>query len=140
MQLINVNVPNYETLEILLDSPDKFLIVKETLTRIGIPSKERKRLTQTCHILHKRGKYYIMHFKEMFALDGKPTTLNEQDIYRRNLIGNLLEEWGLITVVGKEQFNDEADLASIKILPSAEAEEWELISKYTIGQKKRNIS
>lgn len=137
MKLINVSVPSYETMEITLDTPDKFLIVKETLTRIGIPSKEKKRLTQTCHILHKRGKYYIMHFKEMFALDGKDTTLNEQDVYRRNLIGNLLEEWGLVKVVDKHLFTEEADLASIKILPASEAEEWELIAKYQIGNKKR---
>jgi len=137
MRLINVEIPNYETMEILLDTPDKFLIVKETLTRIGIASKETKRLTQTCHILHKRGKYYIMHFKEMFALDGKPTTLSEQDILRRNLIGNLLEEWGLVTIVDNDLFVDEADIASVKILPSSESTEWELIAKYSIGTKKR---
>ena len=137
MKLINVDVPNYETMEILLETPDKFLIVKETLTRIGIPSKEKKRLTQTCHILHKRGKYYIMHFKEMFALDGKSTTLSEQDLHRRNLIGNLLEEWNLITVVDGHLFTEEADIASVKILSADEAEKWELTQKYQIGNKKR---
>lgn len=138
MKILEIEgVPNYNTLEILLNSPQNFLMVKETLTRIGIASKEQKRLTQTCHILHKRGKYYIMHFKELFALDGKATTLSEQDLLRRNLIANLLAEWGLVSVVEPELFEDEADIVSVKILPSQEAESWELVSKYTIGQKKR---
>jgi hypothetical protein len=138
MKLIEIDgLPNYETMEIALKTPENFLIVKETLTRIGIPSKEAKKLTQTCHILHKRGKYYIMHFKELFALDGKATTLNESDLQRRNLIGNLLAEWGLVDIVEPSLFVDEADLSSVKILPASEANEWELISKYSIGTKKR---
>lgn len=138
MKLIEIEeIPSYETLEVVLETPEKFLIVKETLTRIGIPSKEKKKLTQTCHILHKRGKYYIMHFKELFALDGKSTTLNEQDLQRRNLIANLLEEWGLLLVVDADKYTDEADIASVKILPARDADEWELIAKYSIGNKKR---
>ena len=121
---------------VTLAKPDDFLIVKETLTRIGIPSRAEKRLTQSCHILHKRGKYAIVHFKELFLLDGKAANFTEEDQARRNTIANLLADWNL---VGLEQPEKTADLVlpvgQLKIIPSREKGEWELSSKYTIGRK-----
>lgn len=140
---LNLTIPgvaNYCPVEVIISQPDRFLIIKETLTRIGIPSKDQQVLTQSCHILHKQGQYYIMHFKELFALDGRPTSLNENDVLRRNLIANLLEQWGLVEIVNRECTNDEADISSIKILSSAETEQWNLASKYTIGQGRRKPS
>lgn len=125
--------------EITLDNEDAFLKVRETLTRIGVSSRKDKILYQSCHILHKQGRYVILHFKELFALDGKPSTITENDIQRRNAIVNLLEEWGLVNVVESEKqkiANNVAPLHQIKIISYKEKDEWELLTKYTIGKKK----
>lgn len=123
-------------IEVKLAKPDDFLKVKETLTRIGIASEKHKCLYQTCHILHKKGRYWIMHFKEMFLLDGKPSTMDEEDIARRNLIANLLHDWGLVQLVDFARTEDnEADLSSIKIIPHKQKGEWTLVPKYSIGCK-----
>ncbi len=125
--------------EITLDDEDAFLKVRETLTRIGVSSRKEKVLYQSCHILHKQGRYVILHFKELFALDGKPSTISENDIQRRNAIVNLLEEWGLLKIVKDEKEkikNDLAPLHQIKIISFKEKDDWKLISKYTIGKKK----
>jgi hypothetical protein len=128
-----------ETLvEVLLPSEDDFLKVRETLTRIGVASRKEKKLYQSCHILHKRGKYYIVHFKELFGLDGKPTDFDDNDVARRNTIVNLLEEWGLVSLVDKSVTRDLiAPLSQIKIIAYSERNEWELVAKYNIGNKKR---
>jgi len=128
-----------ETLvEVLLPSEDDFLKVRETLTRIGVASRKEKKLYQSCHILHKRGKYYIVHFKELFGLDGKPTDFDDNDVARRNTIVNLLEEWGLVSLVDKNVTRDLiAPLSQIKIIAYSERNEWELVAKYNIGNKKR---
>lgn len=123
-------------IEISLPSPDSFLKVKETLTRIGISSRKDKTLYQTCHILHKQGRYSILHFKELFILDGKKDTFSEEDKARRNTIVNLLEEWDLISVVNTEKAQDPvAQLNQIKILSHKEKNEWNLEAKYNIGKK-----
>tara|TARA_B100000809_G_scaffold144246_1_gene141828 strand:+ start:32448 stop:32831 length:384 start_codon:yes stop_codon:yes gene_type:complete len=122
-------------IEIGLEQPDDFLKVKETLTRMGVASRKERKLFQSCHILHKQGKYYIVHFKELFALDGKPTDFSENDEARRNAITNLLQEWGLVSIVSGNTLENIAPLNQIKILPYAEKEEWELIPKYNIGKK-----
>lgn len=125
-------------LEITLKEEDDFLKVRETLTRIGVASKKEKKLYQSCHILHKKGKYYIVHFKELFALDGKTTDFDENDLGRRNTIAKLLEEWGLISLVNKNAIDaPTVSLSQIKILSYSERNEWELIAKYSIGNKKR---
>ena len=122
--------------EIVLTEQDDFLKVRETLTRIGVSSRKEKVLYQSCHILHKQGKYYIVHFKELFALDGKPSNISENDIQRRNAIANLLEEWGLIKVLNKDILVDNiAPLHQIKIISFKEKDQWELIAKYNIGKK-----
>lgn len=124
-------------LEIKLREEDDFLKVRETLTRIGVASRKDKTLYQSCHILHKQGKFYIVHFKEMFALDGKPTNFSDEDKGRRNTIAKLLEDWGLITIVDPNQTQDpKAMLNQIKILPHKEKDEWTLVQKYNIGRKK----
>lgn len=124
-------------LEIKLREEDDFLKVRETLTRIGVASRKDKTLYQSCHILHKQGKFYIVHFKEMFALDGKPTNFSDEDKGRRNTIAKLLEDWGLITIVDPNQAQDpKAMLNQIKILPHKEKDEWTLVQKYNIGRKK----
>ncbi len=123
-----------QMLEVTLNEPDDFLKVRETLSRIGVASRREKKLYQSCHILHKQGKYYIVHFKELFALDGKKTNLSENDIARRNTISNLLCDWGLIKVVGN--IKEMAPLSQIKILPYKEKHEWILETKYNIGKKK----
>lgn len=124
-------------LEIKLGEEDDFLKVRETLTRIGVASRKDKTLYQSCHILHKQGKFYIVHFKEMFALDGKPTNFTDEDKGRRNTIAKLLEDWGLIKIVNPEQANDPVtQLNQIKILPHKEKNEWTLVQKYAIGRKK----
>ena len=123
-------------LEISLQKEDDFLKVKETLTRIGVSSKKDKKLYQSCHILHKKGKYYIVHFKELFLLDGLESDITETDIGRRNTIAKLLEEWGLLSVVDKEKMNAiQTPLNQIKILPHKEKGDWELVPKYHIGKK-----
>ena len=121
--------------EIELEEPDDFLKVKETLTRIGVASKKDNKLFQSCHILHKQGKYYIVHFKELFALDGKPTDFSDNDVGRRNTIENLLQEWGLISIVSGDTEENVAPMNQIKIISFSEKDEWELIPKYNIGKK-----
>jgi len=123
--------------EVTLENQDDFLKVRETLTRIGIASRKDKTLYQSCHVLHKQGRYYIVHFKELFALDGKPANFDEGDISRRNTIANLLSDWGLIKLVDPNKSADPvAPLSQIKILPHKEKDEWNLEAKYTIGRKK----
>jgi hypothetical protein len=125
-----------DLLEVRLKKEDDFLKIKETLTRIGVSSRKEKKLWQSCHILHKRSKYYIVHFKELFALDGLPTNLSDEDIARRNTIANLLDEWELLEIVDKEQSKEPVvSVSKIKILPYKEKEEWELCPKYHIGKK-----
>lgn len=122
--------------EVLLGEQDDFLKVKETLTRIGVASRKEQALYQSCHILHKQGKYYIVHFKELFMLDGKPANFSEDDKGRRNAIAALLEEWGLVKIVDSEQVNEtKLPLNQIKILPFKEKNEWRLVTKYNIGRK-----
>ena len=120
-------------LEIRLHEADDFLKVRETLSRIGVASRKEKKLYQSCHILHKQGRYFIVHFKELFALDGKPTNLSQNDIDRRNTIAGLLEDWELVEVLGMNE--PKAPLSQIKILPYKEKEEWTLETKYNIGRK-----
>ena len=127
-------------IEVTLDEPDAFLVVKETLQRIGISSKHEKKLFQSAHILHKTGKYYIVSYKELFALDGKYCTLTQSDIQRRNRIAKLLSDWGLVTIVNPEQIEDLAPLSLIKVLPYKERNEYELVSKYTIGGKRKQVN
>ena len=123
-------------IEVALPSPDSFLKVKETLTRIGISSRKEKKLYQTCHILHKQGRYSILHFKELFILDGKVDTFAEEDEARRNTIVNLLEEWGLVAIVNKEGSKEPvAQLNQIKIISHKEKSNWTLEAKYNIGKK-----
>ena len=125
--------------EVVLVEEDDFLKVRETLTRIGVSSRKEKVLYQSCHILHKQGKYYITHFKELFALDGKPSTITENDIQRRNAIANLLEEWGLIKIVNYDIMeNNMAPIHQIKIISFKEKDDWELVTKYNIGKKKKD--
>ncbi len=122
--------------EITLDNEDAFLKVRETLTRIGVSSRKDKILYQSCHILHKQGRYVILHFKELFSLDGKPSTITENDIQRRNAIAKLLQEWGLIKILDQQKIeNNLAPLHQIKIISYKEKDDWELITKYTIGKK-----
>ena len=127
-------------LEVTLPEPDNFLKVRETLTRIGIASRKENKLYQSCHILHKQGRYFIVHFKELFALDGKETDLSDNDLSRRNAIANLLEDWGLIGIVNKKQTEtpEPIFLSQIKILSHKEKNEWQLTPKYNIGKKPQN--
>ena len=122
--------------EVVLKEPDDFLKVRETLTRIGVASRKEKKLYQSCHILHKQGRYYIVHFKELFALDGKKANLSLNDVQRRNRIVHLLSDWGLITISAKESIADVAPLSQIKVLAYKEKGDWTLESKYNIGKKK----
>ena len=122
--------------EIRLKAPDDFLKVRETLTRIGVASRSEKKLYQSCHILHKQGKYYIVHFKELFALDGKKANLSLNDVQRRNRIVQLLGDWGLVSINSKESIADVAPLSQIKVLAYKEKGDWTLESKYNIGKKK----
>jgi hypothetical protein len=123
--------------EVKLSNEDDFLKVRETLTRIGVASKKDQKLFQSCHILHKQGRYYIVHFKELFALDGKPTNISEDDLSRRNTIANLMAEWGLVTLLDPVKSKEPvAPLSQIKVLAYKEKDEWELVTKYNIGRKK----
>ncbi len=125
-------------IEVTLTSEEDFLKIKETLTRIGVASRKDKKLFQSCHILHKQGKYYIVHFKELFELDGKPSNMSDNDIQRRNTIANLMAEWGLVKLVDADKTKDNvAPLSQIKILPFKDKNDWQLVSKYTIGKKKK---
>ena len=134
-----IDLETTDLLEVTLQKPDDFLKVRETLTRIGVSSRAEKKLWQSCHILHKKGKYYIVHFKEMFALDELPTSINTEDIGRRNTIACLLEEWGLVKIVDKAKITDKVPLNKIKILPFKEKGEWELCPKYHIGRSKKTM-
>ena len=129
-----VNWTQEQRLEVGLNEPDDFLKVRETLSRIGVASRKEKKLYQSCHILHKQGKYYIVHFKELFALDGKQTNLSENDIARRNTISNLLKDWDLISIKGDA--SNVAPLSQIKVLSFREKNDWILETKYNIGKKK----
>ena len=129
-----------EMVEIVLNAPDDFLKVRETLTRIGVASRKEKKLYQSCHILHKQGKYYIVHFKELFALDGKYANLTVNDVQRRNRITRLLVDWGLLSVVSDESIMNIAPLNQIKVLPYREKQEWILEQKYNIGSRKQQGS
>jgi hypothetical protein len=126
-------------IEVFLGEPDDFLKVRETLTRIGVASRKEKKIYQSCHILHKQGKYYIVHFKELFALDGKKTNLSLNDVQRRNRIIQLLSDWGLVSVIDLEKISDLAPLNQIKVLSFKEKNEWILESKYNIGRKKTEV-
>lgn len=124
-------------LEVTLSQPDDFLKVRETLTRIGVASrKEVNKLYQSCHILHKQGRYFIVHFKELFLLDGKPSNLTVNDLQRRNTISTLLSDWGLVSIVNADQAKDKAPLRQIKIIPHREKANWQLLPKYSIGNTK----
>ena len=130
-----INWSQADMLEVTIKQPDDFLKVRETLTRIGVASRKDKTLFQSCHILHKQGKYYITHFKELFALDGKNSTLTENDIQRRNTITLLLQDWSLIEVVNPSLVENKAPLSQIKVLPFKEKSEWNMVAKYNIGKK-----
>ena len=129
-----VNWTQEQMLEVGLKEPDDFLKVRETLSRIGVASRKERKLYQSCHILHKQGRYYIVHFKELFALDGKQTNLSDNDIARRNTIANLLNDWGLVDVLGNSE--NVAPLSQIKVLSYREKDDWTLETKYNIGKKK----
>ena len=126
---------NENMVEVLLNQPDDFLKVRETLSRIGVASRHENKLFQSCHILHKQGKYYIVHFKELFALDGKPTDISDNDYARRNSIINLLIEWELVKLANSQELQPLAPMSQIKILRFDEKDEWELVVKYNIGKK-----
>jgi|TARA_B110000285_G_scaffold158903_1_gene177293 hypothetical protein len=129
-----INWTQDQMLEVGLKEPDDFLKVRETLSRIGVASRKERKLYQSCHILHKQGRYFITHFKELFALDGKVVNLSENDIARRNTIANLLKDWGLVDIIGSAE--PVAPLSQIKVLSFKEKNEWELSTKYNIGKKK----
>ena len=137
MEENNVNVEVSWTpatmLEIALNEPDDFLKIRETLTRIGVASRKDNKLFQSCHILHKQGRYFIVHFKELFLLDGKPSNLMENDIQRRNTIATLLSDWGLLEIINDDQAGDKAPLRQIKVIPHKEKHNWDLCPKYNIG-------
>ena len=132
-----VNWSQDKMIEVKLNEPDDFLKVRETLTRIGVASRKEKKLYQSCHILHKRGKYFIVHFKELFALDGKFANLTINDVQRRNRITRLLSDWGLISILKEESIQDIAPLNQIKVLPYKDKNEWKLEQKYNIGKKNK---
>ena len=129
-----------DMIEVMLSEPDDFLKVRETLTRIGVASRKEKKIYQSCHILHKQGKYYIVHFKELFALDGKKTNLSSNYVQRRNRIIQLLSDWGLIKIADSTKVTDLAPLNQIKVLAFKEKDDWTLESKYNIGRKKSEPS
>jgi hypothetical protein len=130
------NISVEDLLEVTLSKEDDFLKIKETLTRIGVSSKTENKLWQSCHILHKKGKYYIVHFKELFLLDGLSSSIDENDIARRNTIAKLLEEWGLLNIIDQKKVDESiAGINQIKIIPFKEKQNWQLIPKYHIGKK-----
>jgi hypothetical protein len=132
----DIDYPGYAPLEVNLKNPDDFLKVRETLSRIGVASRKDKTLYQSCHILHKQGRYFIVHFKELFALDGKDADFSENDLQRRNTVAHLLSDWGLVTINNPEIHEDRAPLNQIKVIAFKEKTEWELVQKYNIGRKK----
>ena len=131
----NINWSQDQMLEVILKEPDDFLKIRETLSRIGVASRKERKLYQSCHILHKQGRYYIVHFKELFALDGKRTNISTNDLSRRNTIANLLQDWGLIQIISESPY-EAAPLSQIKILTYKEKNEWLLETKYNIGKKR----
>ena len=131
-----VNWTQEQMLEVTLNEPDDFLKVRETLSRIGVASRKERTLYQSCHILHKQGRYFVTHFKELFALDGKQTNLNENDLQRRNTIANLLKDWGLVKIVS--EMGEMAPLSQIKVLSYKEKTDWSLETKYNIGKKRES--
>ena len=133
---VEVQWKQSDMVEVTLGEPDDFLKVRETLTRIGVASRKEKKIYQSCHILHKQGKDYIVHFKELFALDGKNTNFSSNDLQRRNRIAQLLSDWGLISIVDKDSIGDLAPLNQIKVLSFKDKGDWTLESKYNIGRKK----
>ena len=137
MNEVEVQWTKDDMVEVSLKEPDDFLKVRETLTRIGVASRKEKKLYQSCHILHKKGQYYIVHFKELFALDGKKANLSENDLQRRNRIIRLLSDWGLVNVVKESAIVNAAPLSQIKVIAYKEKSEWNLESKYNIGKKKQ---
>ena len=137
MNEVEVQWTKDDMVEVNLKEPDDFLKVRETLTRIGVASRKEKKLYQSCHILHKKGQYYIVHFKELFALDGKKANLSENDVQRRNRIIKLLSDWGLVEIVKASVIEDAAPLSQIKVISYKEKGEWTLESKYNIGKKKQ---
>lgn len=138
--MISIDFPGYKPLEVILTEPDDFLKVRETLTRIGVASRKDKTLFQSCHILHKQGHYFIVHFKELFALDGKTADLSDNDLQRRNTIAKLLVDWGLVKINNPDNFTDYAPLSQIKVISHKEKNEWLLETKYNIGKKKLTTS
>ena len=122
-------------LEVLLPEPDNFLKIRETLTRIGIASRKEQKLYQSCHILHKQGRYFIVHFKELFALDGKESNITSNDVERRNTVAGLLQDWGLLKIVSAAKAEPKVSLSQIKVVAYKEKNEWELVPKYNIGKK-----
>jgi 2-polyprenyl-6-methoxyphenol hydroxylase-like FAD-dependent oxidoreductase len=128
-----------QMVEVSLNEPDDFLKVRETLTRIGVASRKEKKIYQSCHILHKQGRYYLVHFKELFALDGKHANLTLNDVQRRNRIVQLIADWGLVTILKPEKITDIAPLNQIKVLAYKEKDEWILETKYNIGAKKKKV-
>ena len=135
-EYFKIDLPGYAPLEVLLVQPDDFLKVRETLTRIGVASRKDKILYQSCHILHKQGKYYIVHFKELFALDGKQADLSGNDLERRNTIAKLLSDWGLVKIIDATKFTELAPLSQIKVIAHKDKHEWDLQTKYNIGKKR----
>ena len=133
---ISVDVEGYEPLEVTLKTQDDFLKIRETLTRIGVASRKDQTLYQSCHILHKQGRYFIVHFKELFALDGKRADLSVNDVERRNTIAHLLEDWGLVEILDANSCINTAPLSQIKVLSFAEKTDWTLATKYNIGKKR----
>jgi len=136
-ELKEVQWTKADMVEVNLKEPDDFLKVRETLTRIGVASRKERKLFQSCHILHKKGQYYIVHFKELFALDGKKANLSENDVQRRNRIIKLLSDWGLVEIVKEDSVKDAAPLSQIKVIAYKEKTEWILESKYNIGKKRQ---
>jgi hypothetical protein len=136
-EFFNIDIQGYVPLEVILVEPDDFLKVRETLSRIGVASRKDKILYQSCHILHKQGRYFIVHFKELFALDGKQADLTDNDIERRNTIAKLLSDWGLVKILDKEACVNTAPLSQIKVLSFREKDDWTLQSKYNIGKKRQ---
>jgi len=135
-EFFNIDMEGYMPLEVTLDHPDDFLKIKETLTRIGVASKKDQILYQSCHILHKQGRYFIVHFKELFALDGKQAELTDNDLERRNVIAKLLSDWGLLKIINANLHQSLAPLSQVKVISYKEKDDWDLQSKYNIGKKR----
>lgn len=135
-EFFKIDLAGYVPLEVVLVQPDDFLKVRETLTRIGVASRKDKILYQSCHILHKQGRYYIVHFKELFALDGKLADISDNDLQRRNTIAKLLSDWGLVKILDQNKYADQAPLSQIKVIAYKDKDEWNLQAKYNIGKKR----